>query len=257
MATVIERVEIAPNYARGFTFAWTVSREFADPAPWYFWVERGETPSGPWTAFSPRIVQAYGYQDTRRLLVPKDPQLYFRVKLTTPNGTYYSDVRSPYGDLARTEFLQAREIMRTEVVQAQKKAGILGQVWLKSIFGPVCSSCVDPVTGTVTNPDCKQCFGTGRQPGYHGPYPVWMVFSPRQRNKHMKPDEMGPHEDYVHSVRLIGSPVLKKDDVIVDPNSDRRYYVNDVTNVMELRRIPLVQQLEAREAPTTEQIYKI
>lgn len=253
----IERVQVTPNYARGFTFEWIVAQEFSDPAPWFFWVEQGQTQDGPWSEFSPKIVQQYMYQQPTGMLVPKDPVLYFRIRMQTPIATYYSGVRTPYGDLNRRDFLQAREIMRLEVVQAEKKAGILGQIWMKSVFGPVCTACTDPITGTVVNPDCKQCWGTGRQPGYHGPYNCWMVFTARQRDKHMKPDDMGPHEDYVFTVRMIGAPLLKKDDVLVDPNSDRRYYVNGVTNVMELRRVPLIQQIEAREAPTSEQIYRL
>lgn len=253
----LERIQVIPNYSRGFTFEWTVAQEFSDPAPWSFWVEKGATQEGPWEDFSPEIVQRYIYQQTTGMLVPKDPVLYFRIRMRTPKGVYYSTVRTPCGDMNRRDFLQAREIMRTEVVQSSKKAGILGQVWLKSVFGPPCTACRDPITGTVTNPDCKLCFGTGRVPGYHGPYAAWLTFSTKQRDKHMKPDELGVHEDYVFSVRMVGSPLLKKDDVLVDPGSDRRYYVNGINNVMELRRIPLVQQIEAREAPTSEQIYRL
>ena len=254
--TPIERVQVCPSYARGFTFEWTVAREFADPGPWLFWVQSAQTDQGPWSDYSPKVENQYVWQQSVPVLVPKDPVLYFRIRLQTPNGEYFSGVRTPYGDLNRNDFLQAREIMRNEIVQAQQKAGILGQVWMKAIFGPRCTVCTDPITGEVTNPDCKTCKGTGRVPGYHGPYLAWMTFTTRQRDKHMKPDEMGPHEDYVHMVRMIGSPLLKKDDVIVDPNADRRYYVNAVNNVMELRRVPLIQNIEAREAPTSEQIYK-
>ena len=257
MDNPIERVLVAPSFSRGFLFQWDVALEFADPAPWSFWVQSGQTLEGPWEDMSPEIVGAYGWQQSEGMLLPKDPILFFRIRLQTPKGEYFSDVRTPTGDLNRTDFLQAREIMRNEVVQARGKAGIIGKIWIKGVHGPRCTECVDPITRAVVDPDCDSCQGTGRQSGYHGAYDAWMTFSPRQRNKGLKGDQLGVHEDYVHTVRMIGCPVVKKDDVLVDPNSDRRYYVNMVQNTMELRRIPLIQTIEAREAPTSEHIYRL
>lgn len=257
MEQIIERLVIAPSFARGFTFSWAVALECSDPAPWTFQVEQGHTQDGPWEPLSPVLTHQYSYQHTGKVLVPKDPVLYFRVVMTTPVGTYHSAVRSPFGDLNRADFLQGREIMRNEVVQARLKAGVLCKLWMKAVFGPKCDKCVDPITGTVNNPDCPACFGTGIQPGYYGPFDMWAVFSPRKRDKGLKGDGLGVHEDYAFSVRAIGSLVVKKDDVLVDVSSDRRYYINSVENVMELRRIPLIQQFEAREAPTSEQIYRL
>lgn len=255
MATV-SRLDVYPSYTRGFLFRWDVAPDFTGQAPWVFTVQRSDTQDGEWHDVSPELTQQYSWLSDP-LLTPKDPTVYFRVKLTSGANTYYSAARGTYGDLSRHDFLQAREIMRNEVVQARNKAGIHGQVWMKAVHGPKCTACTDPITGAVTDPDCKVCHGTGIVTGYYGPVDVWMTFTARQRNKGMKQDNLGVHEDYVFSVRMIGCPVVKKDDVLVDVNSDRRYYVNAVNNVMELRRIPLVQQIEAREVPTSEQIYDL
>ena len=255
--TVLEHIEVFPSYARGFTFTWAVAPEFAVPGPWSFWVQSGATDHGPWTDMSPELLDQFAWQYEGEMLVPKDQVLFFRVKMVATGTEYVSSIRTPYGDLSRRDFLQAREIMRNEAVQAKQKTGILGQLWSKSIFGKPCPACTDPITHDVINPDCEVCDGTGIIGGYHGPYSAWMTFSPAQRNKQMKPDGMGIGEDYVFQVRMIGCIHVKKDDVLVDPRTDKRYYVNSVSNIMELRRVPLIQMVEAREAPTSEQIYKL
>lgn len=253
----IEHISIAPSFKSGFSFSWVVSPELADAGPWVFYVQQAQTQEGPWIDMSPALTNAYLWQQDGPVLLPKDPILFYRIKLITALRTYYSHVRTPYADLNRADFLQAREIMRNEVVQARHKAGILGNVFIKPVTGPKCTDCLDPVTGDVINPDCETCNGTGVASGYHGPYQAWMTFSPHRRNKGMQQDHLGVHEDYEYTVRIVGCPIVKKDDVLVDPNSDKRYYVNAVHNIMELRRVPLIQQIEAREAPTSEQIYNL
>ena len=253
----IEHISIVPNYNRGFTFSWVVSRELSDPAPWTFIVQSGMSYDGPWSDLSIPLINQYAWQQPERMLAPKDPVLYFRVKMVTPSATYYSDIRSPYSDLSRAEFLQAREIMRNEVVQARLKTGVECYIWSKAVIGPKCTSCTDPVTGAVIDPDCSECYGTGVIPGYHGPYDAWAVFTPSNRDKGLKGDNLGVHEDYAYGVRMVGCPIVKKDDVLIDTRSDKRYYINRVQNLFELRRVPLVQQIEAREAPTSANIYNL
>jgi len=254
-----ESVSIVPSYARGFAFMWEISGAFTDPLPWVFSIEEGRSSVGDWTEITPPggLVNQLSYAETEKRLVNKQLVLFFRVKLITPNGEYYSTVRSPYGELERREYLIVREIMRKEILQAQELSGVLGQLWVRSTFGQECTSCRDPVTGSIRNDECDHCFGTGRDPGFHGPYCVWLTFSPATRDKQMAQDGTGTREPYVYSVRMIGSPYAKDGDVVVDPRMDKRYHVDSVASATEIRRIPVIQTLVVREVPVSDYIHNL
>ena len=254
--TPITKVTISPNYAEGFTFAWEVIGSLLDPGPWYFTVEQAPAPAGPWTALSP-VIQVYRWSEEKPRRVSKDEVLYFRVRLQTPKAIYYSATIMPYGDLNRREYLLVRDIMRREVLHASTLAGVQNQLWLVSTFGPRCTVCLDPITGGVRDSACKACFGTGRAPAYHGPYATWCLYTPVTRTTQMSEDGTGTRQPRDFELRLIGSPPLKKNDLIVDTRTDKRYYVDVVKVVSEIRRVPAVQTAAVREVPTSDVAYKV
>lgn len=250
-------ISIQPHYAAGFAFCWEISQSFFDALPWTFRVQQGPSPDGPWTDVSPGLENIFSWAETSKRLINKDVVLYFRIKLTTPKGEYYSHVKTPYGDVGRREYLLIREMMRKEVLQARTLSGIMGKLWIRATFGPKCTHCIDPITGDVKDSNCPYCFGTGREPGYHGPYDMWMTFSPADRDEQMAPDGSGTRQPYSFSVRAISCPVAKDCDVIIDPCQDKRYYVDKVQQLTEIRRIPVVQTLIVHEAPNSEPIYRL
>jgi hypothetical protein len=199
----------------------------------------------------------FAWVETTKRIVGKDLVLFFRVTLTTPSGTYHSHIKTPYGDLGRREYLLVRDIMRREVLQQDTLAGVQGRLWIRSVSGGRCTSCVDPITGDTVSSNCKDCLGTGRMPAYHGPYTVWMTFSPTNRDTEQKPDGTGTQQIYVWNIRLVGFPYAKDQDIAIDIATDKRYVIDGVQHLTEIRRIPVVQNLRARELPTSDPAYKL
>ena len=256
MDTVISSVDIFPSYGAGFLFTWRVSGDFNVAPPWVFRVEQAASITGPWIDISGPIIDRYFYKEDRRRLINKSSVLYFRVVLVADDTKYFSRVVTPYGDLNRKDFLIARDIMRKEVLHMKKMAGTAGQLFTVTTFGPPCLKCRDPITGEIRFADCDQCFGTGRINPYNGPYDMWMTFS-SDSNHDVVDEGAGTLERKIFEVRMASSIVAKKNDVIVDIGSDKRYYVNKASVIAELRRIPLVQSLVVSEAPVSDKIYKI
>ena len=257
METPIKHVSIIPSYALGFTYIWDISDALEDTAPWKFVVEEAAGPVGPWKAASPVLVNKYRFSETRRRLINKNEVLYFRIKMATPENTYYSAVVTPYGDLARREYLIAKEVMRKEILHAQTLAGVRGQLWLVSTFGPKCISCRDSITGMIRDSSCPLCLGTGRVPPYNGPYETYWTVSPTTRTTQLAPDGTGAREPFQFEIRTVGTPASKKNDLVVDMNSGKRYYVDVVQVAAELQRIPVVQTLVVHEAPVSDIAYTL
>lgn len=259
MAIPFNKVTILPSYAVGFSYLWTLSQSFADPLPWKFTVEQGLMSEGPWTAISPELLNVFAFVEVdKRRIITKDPVLFFRIKLVTPNGTYFSEVATPYGDfMTRREYLLVKDMMRREVLQQKKMAGIMVDEWIQNIYGQPCPYCRDPITGESTTTNCKYCLGYARIPPYHGPYRVWGTFSPTSRNIEIKGDGTGLQQVYSYQVRIVGFPYLKDRDVLVDITSDKRYVIDGLQNLMEIRSVPVVQLVRVLELPTSDPAYKL
>lgn len=256
MKPVFSGINIAPSYSGGFVFSWDILPDFADPSPWKFRIQESETQAGPWKDVCGPLENSFFYAEKHPRLAPKDQTLYFRIVLETPKGRYVSHVESPYCSLPRREFLLAREIMRKEILMQEKMSGVLSYIWYKSIFGPPCTECGDFVLEDTKDSHCPGCFGTGRMPGYYGPFPAYVSYSPMERNKGLQRPH-GVDELYTIQGTVIGSLRLKKDDVVVDPVSDSRFFVGAVRNLVEFRRYPVIQFVMLSEIAKTHVVYKL
>lgn len=256
-AAPISAVRISPNYLGGFLYSWEVDGGFNDPAPWCFEVQKGSTEQGPWETISPRLVNTIAWKDRGgKSLYGKSNVLYFRVALETPRGRYFSHAVQPYGYLSRREYLLAREIIRRETLRAKVLAGVECDVYIRSVFGPKCTHCIDPVTGDVRDSNCRHCLGTGRDPAYFGPFKMMISFSTdAAHSKHNSND--GTHEIRTFEAMAIGNPVLKKGDVVVDTRQDKRYVVGIASVVSEVRRVACLQRIGFDEAPLSDSVYRI
>ena len=248
---------ISPNYLGGFLYSWEIAGGFNDPAPWAFKVQKGPTDEGPWETISPDLVNVIAWRDSgKKNLYGKSNILYFRVCMRTPRGRYFSHAVQPYGDLGRREYLLAREIIRREALRARFLAGVECDVYIRSIFGPKCTHCIDPVTGDVRDSHCRYCMGTGRYPAYFGPHKMMLSFSPDTSHSKQNSSD-GTHETRMFEAQAIGNPVLKKGDVVIDPRQDKRYVVGSASVVSEVRRIACIQRVGFEEAPLSDAIYRI
>ena len=253
----ISAVEILPYHGQGFIFRWELNDRFSAPPPYEYRVQMAPTPDGPWSNISGPIVDMLYWADVRKP-VGKTTSRNYRVTLKDANGrTYASEPKLPCSDLGLREFLLAREILRKEELNARKFAGVLGQVWIEGEYGPLCPKCTDPITHVVRDSHCPVCHGTGRLKSHWGPFELWLQFSQKQGHGASHDEAGGTKDDKPFSVRAVGTPRLKKNDVLRDPKTGKMYYIQSVTNAAEIRRIPIVQQLTVSEAATTDQCYDL
>jgi hypothetical protein len=61
----------------------------------------------------------------------------------------------------------------------------------------------------------------------------------------------------IQECRMMGEPVLDSLDVFVDPKSDRRYVVHEVSYAGELRGYPVVTLGSVRRADFSDVVYRI
>ena len=248
---------VKPNYNGGFEFSWSISGGLDDRGPWQFTVSESIGVMDDFHAISPVLTNAYAWGDSVRRIPSKSTELYYQVSLHTPTGSYLSAVVGVGRELLRRDYSLIKDIMRREVLHARTLAGVEADLWVKNVYGPRCTVCTDPISGAIRDSKCPSCFGTGYSPPYHGPYRMWFTFNPTDNKIEMVEDGSGTYEEGKNSVRVVGTMVIRKGDVLVVPADDKRFMVLGSQNLAEIRRIPVVQQAEISEMPTTDIIYQI
>lgn len=253
----ISRVDVFPDYGRGFVFHWEVAGGFEDRGPWQFLVQFAPSPVGEWRDMSPVLENVSAWRCNEPIRTSKESVLFFRLLMRTPDDIYESSVVTPYGDLGRRDFLVGRDVMRIESLHLRKASGVEIDIWSISGWGPKCD-CRDPVTGHVMDSHCRKCFGTGYMPGYRGPFRTWGGFSTDAQHK-VEQDQQGENVDSrkAFELKLVASIPVKKHDAVRDCASGKWYYVDSVSVTAEVRRVPLLQTAVVFEAPITDVIYSL
>jgi hypothetical protein len=126
----------------------------------------------------------------------------------------------------------------------------------RKLYGTPCTTCIDPITGGIMNSDCSACNGTGKVDGY------WRagantMFDLMPEPEDTKRSDKGTVNDVIIVGKFTGIPLPHRNDVWIDANSDRRYFVHAVKPVSEINRVPIIVQAELRLAEFGDVIYSI
>lgn len=240
---------------------WELVPSFNDQRPLVFQLQVGTTANNDaddWQDVGLPVTDQYFAVDGEKRVFGKSNWTYYRVKLTTPQGSYVSDPTGLWGTLRPHDWRLAREITRKELV-AHRGASQQGYLMKRRITGIRCKVCLDRMTREVRNPACPSCYGTGFECGYY--YPIgcsWANISPRSRHTELDGGQgRGTIDDIVVRARMTLTDLLMEEDLWVNKVTDDRYYVHKIDHVAEWRGVPLVGSVELRPVPFSSIIYDI
>lgn len=244
----------------GTRVMWQLIPEFSDPHPWTFQLQVGMTgnpDADDWINVGSPLSNACYAIDPERRVYGKTQYTHYRVKLQTPNGVYYSKPTSKDGILNVRDWKLAREIVRKEQLRS-KFAAQEGYLLKHRTMGENCHRCLDLQTNEVTDPNCPECLGTGKQCGYFYPMAcIWADISPKTRRIHIEEQIRGAVGDVVLMARMLMLPLIDELDVWVSKKTDDRYYIHTIQNVSEFRGVPLIANVEFRLAAYSDSIYDV
>lgn len=237
---------------------WEMATRFNDPLPWTFQLQFSEvgTPTASdWLNIGQPVVNTFYAVDTQRRLFGKELKTNYRIRLTTSRGTYFSPAQSVFGKLNKHDWLMGREITRKELLRLQKYTAVQGYLLIAKRSGTVCS-CVDPLTGEVTNSNDTTCYGVGYVGGYYDPFPcTFFDLTTDQRSEALDLQARGMIDDQLREGRFIGYPTISVRDVFVDRDSDERYYFKKIQIKAAIRDVPIIVSPALLLAPYTDVIY--
>lgn len=257
---IFERVKVHPRIIGETLVDWTLHPRFIDPPPHTFQLQVGMTGNpyaDDWTNVGAPVVDTfYAIDDTPRVR-GKTQWTHYRVLLTSSNGTYASRPQHSLGNLPKRDWLEVRDIIRKEDLRLRKKAGQKGFLLKRRLSGTYCS-CLDVMTMESRNPKCASCYGTGIVGGYYEPYPCFFIEAQLKGiNNHLEDQSnLGTVDPApVIRARMLNYPQVFSRDVWVDYDTDFRWYIRDIKNLVERRGVPVVLNSEIRLAPYSDIIY--
>jgi hypothetical protein len=237
---------------------WELNRHLKDTGVYVFQLQTSESgiDTGVWENVGGPITNSVYAVDAARRLYGKQLYTTYRIKLTTDQGVYYSNPISAGGTLAKRDFLLAREITRKELLRLNKFTAIAGYLLIRKRSGEVCS-CIDALTGEITNSQHLTCFGTGFVGGYYAPVEcTFFDTSPDSRKELRDMAGRGMVDDTMKMCRFVGYPAVRTYDIFVEKDSDERYSVASIKGAAEIRGVPIVVQPVIKLVPYSDVIYK-
>lgn len=261
-AWIFDRITVWPQIRGGTRVEWTLHPNFRDPGPYTFQLQFGRTgnpAADDWTNVGLSVTDTYYAIDDSQRVYGKTQWTHYRLVLTTSVGVYISAPQPAFGVLDHRDWRRAREILRQESLRLRKEAGQEGYLLKRRLFGTVHEDCVDYLTREVKAVNCEVCYDTGFVGGYFTP--MECVYAEQSRKASHEDLDAGAGRGTVNdglrvAARMLAVPQLHEEDVWVDRDTDDRWYIHSIENIVEVRGVPLVLQVEMRLAPYSDVIYR-
>jgi hypothetical protein len=252
-------IDLKLDFGQGHLVSWTIDPLFEDEEPHKFVIEVSESPLFE-TILREHVIGNLPFgRDTKGLHQNFNNIIYYRVRLDTPNKSYYSDViDTNFAPLSRRQYAIANEIIRKELMLMTKFTGINISVLKRKIYGPsIEDKTVDPITGVALTDEAPN-HGNEKTKGYYDQIHSWMSNAGGQSINRLDPSGTGSVNRFIQQVRMLPFPIVNYNDIVIDVDSDLRYIVKEVDMVTYPgTSIILVQNVQLSLLPTSDPVYLI
>lgn len=193
-------------------------------------ISRAYSPTGPFESLASVPATDNVFRDAGAHLKDKWREVYYRLRLTSPNGA--EDETEPVGLRTKPE-LEAVAIRR-RLDLLLKFSGIPCLIYSRMHIGERCPTCWDAVLQKVEYSNCPQCYNTGRLGGYYHPVLTQVKIDPVR-----KMNEPGETlRQVAQCTALVGYfPLIKPQDIIYEVNAGDRWRVVTVDPTEKKRNI--------------------
>jgi hypothetical protein len=178
---------------------------------------------------------------------------FYRVKLTTPAGQYYSPVRGLQGNINYKNIGLVRELLRKEnLVLRNDRGAAKGFLFKRRYYGPTCS-CTDKNTGILVHSMCQDCAGVGFKDGYFSgvDFPILVMGAEIQQNT---PSSAGPQDIRAIEARCLVFPVAVDQDLWMEADTSRLYEIQNYSIIGRLGLYPVAAKIQLRQLPLVDSV---
>lgn len=216
-------------------FTWEVDNTQLDPHSYDWYVERSESPEGPWDPIAGPFQDRYRFIDNRVNLLHAWRTLYYRVKSVDKTDSTNLAYSTP-ATLAAEPDLIAQEIQLLERTVWREYTGRKCYLFPVRTFGQYCPHCMDIAgkgsTFRKLRSNCVTCYDTQFARGYLNPIELYIQFDPSTKSN--QPQGTGETFQSNTTARMGNFPLVKPRDIIVEAEN-RRWRVVHAGSTERLR----------------------
>lgn len=246
----IERV--APYGKQSTVIQWNLAEELRDMGSVTFKIELSGNPRGPWELLADNLVDTLVYEDTNYKTFSHLKDRYYRVSFQ--DDTFVSQPHPILGSMPVKQWLISRKIFNDELTMLRKANGIRMAVIKRKHWGEQCE-CVDPATKLSMNSNCDLCHGTKIVQGYYQPIETWGNIQPATLGTDYGSTGSVPEIENTQAM-LLSFPLVYKDDILVELQTNRRWLVVS-SKATELLRNAVHQDIIISRLSVSDKVYDL
>ena len=249
MANLVIKSPLVRSFSLDFLeLTWEIESTPLDPHDFVTYIDRSESPMGPWDVVAGPFEDRYRFVDNRVNLQNRWRQIWYKIRTISKRDALEVAASDPVTFHAEPD-LFAAEIQRLERLLWEEYAGRRCFIFPARTFGQYCPSCMDgPEKGKGftmqrRRSQCLTCYDTGFVRGYFDPIEIFMQFDPSTAAVQTLPITERQQSDT--TARLPNFPHMKPRDLVVEAEN-RRWRVMAVTPTERLRSV-VHQELRLHE----------
>lgn len=202
---------------------WAINPTDYDLADVRYELFRSQGQNGPWEQVATAEEGSYHYVD-RDVNTPWNLYgFYYIVRAVSVSGKGFRDTDPIYNSHDPDHI--ALEMIRKKEVFFRARAGVQCAILAKKSWGAKCARCWDPVKKLPTDPDCRDCFGTGYAGGYLKPFYLLALMQPIKESV-IKAG--APFMEGTTYAEIGPNPYIDPGDVLMDRVTNMRYRISAV-----------------------------
>ena len=244
---VVDTLKVVSFSNDFFDVTWTVEDTNENILNFDFFVQRSESPEGPFDTLAGPLVDKFSFRDTQAPQYYRGRGFFYKIRIVERStGTEgFSDTALPIAGIDQI----SAEIQRCEFLLHKEFTGRKVFIFPKRTFGQRCTACWDATKNRVTSSRCIECFDTGFTRGFFSPIQTFMQIDPSAglATKAEDTGERGKEQHNIVSARMIIFPLTKSGDVVVEAENTRWRVVGTVK--MQHIRHPVTQQATLLQIP--------
>jgi hypothetical protein len=253
------KVRFSPSGSPSTQVEWELDPAFHDPEPYSFQLlVSSDSPTGTFTPVGPPVVNTFVAFDPQQRLYGKFLETYYKLRLTTPRGTYESAPASAYSGTNFRDWRIIREMYRQDLKKLKRYTGAYDARLLKrKRAGQLCPVCGDSITEEARQAKDTTCYGTGILGGYYPDVEFWVDLGNEQFTEKIDLQYAGTAKKSPQQVLCPALYFVTTEDIIVLRRSGVRLHVNQVAVVQSLRSVPIRLALTVELLPFSDVAYSI
>lgn len=179
---------------------------------------------------------------------------YVLAAADTDQNFHWSNIASVPSNWTRRDFEVANKVVSRENRFYQHGgSGISFKTLHKRYSQERCESCTDPVSGEITNPECQECFGTGKIDSFYTPYETLGYIS--NRTQQLDKEKADTVEE-VLTIRTCNLPLVTYYDLVILEDLGRRGRIINIEAGAQIKGHPIINNIMVEVLKLDHVIYK-